>query len=52
MLKVLRDLQSRSNRLGVGTRGYNKRYNYRVIVVAEEILAVILYILSVEHNDS
>ena len=49
---MLRDLRSCSNRLGFGTREYNKRYNHRIIVVAEGVLEVIPHILSVKHNGS
>ena len=36
--------------LGFGTGEHDKQYNHRNIVVAEEVLNIILYILSFKYN--
>ena len=44
VLKVLRDLGSRSDKSEDGIREYNRRGNYRIIIIAEGVLGIILYI--------
>ena len=41
---MLRDPWSRSDDLRIGTREYERRCDHRIIIVAEGVLKVILYI--------
>ena len=45
VLKVLRDLRSRSDESGFWYQGIQRQYNHRSPLVAEEVLKIILYII-------